>query len=81
MTLDDVVKRYVDGNCGEVAGLNVHDAVHVLASVHQLSKPELRAAIYKAMLPTEEEDAVEPEKELEWWTTTTTPAAVEGGDA
>ncbi len=76
MTLDQVVKRYVDGNCGEVAGLNVHDAVHVLASVHQLSKPELRAAIY-AELSTD----VEPEAELEWWTTTTTPAAVEGGDA
>ena len=76
MTLDQVVKRYVDGNCGEVAGLNVHDAVHVLASVHQLSKPELRAAIY-AELATD----VELDTELEWWTTTTTPAAVEGGDA
>lgn len=76
MTLDQVVKRYVDGNCGEVAGLNVHDAVHVLASVHQLSKPELRAAIYEELAKD-----VEPEAELEWWTTTTTPAAVEGGDA
>jgi hypothetical protein len=77
MTLDQIVERYIAGQCGEVAGLNVHDAVHVLASVHQLSKPELRAAIYKAMEPKDEDDAPEPEQELEWWVN----SSIEGADA
>jgi len=77
MTLDQVVTRYLAGEFDEVAGLNIHDAVHVLASIYQLSKPELRASLYRAMEPENEDDAPEPEAELERWVTT----SIEGDDA
>ena len=45
MSMLNVARKFVDGGYEELAGVGIHDAVHVLATRYQLNKAELRAAI------------------------------------
>lgn len=74
MSIYQIASKYLGGEYTETNGLGVHDAVHVLATTFQVSKPELRAAIYSLM---EEDVAVEVEEQPVDGSTT---AVVEGAD-
>ena len=41
----NVARKFVDGGYEDLAGLNIHDAVHVLATRYQLNKADLRSAV------------------------------------
>ena len=72
MSVYRIASQYLGGEFAETNGLGVHDAVHVLATTFQVSKPELRAAIYSLL----EEDVVVEEQPVDG----STNAVVEGGD-
>jgi hypothetical protein len=72
MSVYQIASKYLGGEFAETNGLGVHDAVHVLATTFQVSKPELRAAIYSLL----EEDVVVEEQPVDG----STNAVVEGGD-
>lgn len=73
MSVYQIASKYLGGEFAETNGLGIHDAVHVLATTFQVSKSELRAAIYSLL----EEDVAVEEQPVDGSTT----AVVEGFDA
>ncbi len=75
MDVYEIADKFVKGELEAAAGLSVHDAVHVLGTFYQVSKPDLRAAIYEAYKPVIEE--LDPADDMDIWMS----PAVEGDDA
>lgn len=75
MSMLNVARKFVDGAYEDLAGLGIHDAVHVLATRHQLNKAELRAAIMQ--LYSEAAPAIVLDEEY----VPSYNAVIEGGEA
>ena len=61
--VQQVAQKFVDGLYEDLAGLGMHDAVHVLAIRYGLNKADLRASIYRTYeteVPVVEESEDEP---------------------
>lgn len=61
MSVQQVAKKFVDGVYEEVAGLNAYDASHVLSTIYNLNKADLRAEIQRLYAELVPEPVVEEE--------------------
>jgi len=75
MSILNVARKFVDGAYEELAGVGIHDAVHVLATRYQLNKADLRSAIMQ--LYSEAAPAIVPSEEYK----PSYNAVIEGGEA
>jgi len=78
MSILNVARKFVDGAYEELAGVGIHDAVHVLATRYQLNKADLRSAIMQ--LYSEAAPAIVP-KQLDEEYVPSYNAVIEGGEA
>lgn len=64
MIVQSIAEKFVKGLYDELAGLGLHDAVHVLATQYGLNKADLRAEIQRLYVEHIPADIEEPEDEI-----------------